>query len=182
MGFLVLGFVVFGSKAPTPSPGSMRQRVCRRSSRVALGFGSLAAGPCLQPQSFWKTRLPALVRTSGVVVLLASSPAPRSVRHSERKPSNSNPRSHSCRLAAGMRSSRFTMMASRAMRRIELQHDAVPGFRLSHGIRRHAVIKSPGPDVGPEKDTLYPGESPTTSCGRFCLRDRCVGHCPIQHA
>ncbi len=59
------------------------------------------------------------------------STAPRSARHSEQNPCTSSPRNHSCRRVAGMRSSWFRMIASRAIRGSSCKTTRCPGFFLA---------------------------------------------------
>ena len=65
------------------------------------------------------------------------STAPRSARHSDRKPCTNNPRNHSCRRTAGVRSSRFRMIASRAIRGSSCRTTRCPGFFLTTDLPWH---------------------------------------------
>jgi len=65
------------------------------------------------------------------------STAPRSARHSDRKPCTNNPRNHSCRRTAGVRSSRFRMIASSAIRGSSCRTTRCPGFFLTTDLPWH---------------------------------------------
>ena len=133
--------------------------VCTTAEAVFEGAGSCAS--------------PASQFVNAVVGLrFESSGAPRSARLSTRNPCTSSPRSHSWRRVVGMRVQPVEDDRLQCDTGVELQHDTVPWFRLSHGLAATAAS-----DLGQDYagwTGFMPVKTQYTIRRRSCLRtDSC---------